>query len=147
MYVLRGWFSSITTVVVCHHTLHLKSATVHTDLIKSSLFALSWYSADCLKDNLWLKVKFGNYKLITMAHFTAKERQEVFHRLIRACRSNDMSLINNRDWKAKLKVIPKKDAEDIITTVLWLLLSRDTLKPQRVFCWRQHTPVWTLSSI
>ena len=48
-----------------------------------------------------------------MACFKTKTHQDVFDRLLRACRSNDLSLINNPNWKAKLQAFTSKDILDI----------------------------------
>ena len=48
-----------------------------------------------------------------MACFKTKKNQNIFERLLRACRSNDLSLISNPNWKAKLQAFTSKDILDI----------------------------------
>ena len=48
-----------------------------------------------------------------MAYFKTRNHQDVFNRLYKACRNNDLSLISNAEWRAKLQTMSQRDAEDI----------------------------------
>ena len=58
-----------------------------------------------------------------MACFKTKTHQDVFDRLLRACRSNDLSRISNPNWKAKLQAIPLKDIVDISNRFVTVFLN------------------------